>query len=150
MRIFIPKKESYIVPEGYHPAAVMSFYNEGGSTNIRRLKFELLELETETERKVAAISFEFDDNGNSPFFDQMRRLFPEEFENLEDPRVFDTDCLIGKLLKIQVIQIDQYQRDHKNPYSKVVALLPFNSDSAPKGRNRSTARKGLKRGKRQS
>ena len=150
MKLNIPKSESYIVPAGVHPVAVTAFYNDGESTHTRRLKFELLELETETERKVAAISFEFDDNGNSPFFDQMRRLFPEEFENLEDPRVFDTDCLIGKLLKIQVIQIDQYQRDHKNPYSKVVALLPFKSDSAPKGRNRSTARKGLKRGKRQS
>ena len=149
MKLNIPKSESYIVPAGVYLVAVTAFYNEGESTHTRRLKFELLELETETERKVAAISFEFDDNGNSPFFDQMRRLFPEEFENLEDPRVFDTDCLIGKLLKIQVIQIDQYQRDHKNPYSKVVALLPFNFDSAPKGRNRSTARRGVKRGKRQ-
>ena len=150
MRLTIPKPESYIVCTGVHLGVIKAFYNEGECGNIRRLKFELPELETETERKVAAISFEFDDDGNSPFFDQMRRLFPEEFENLEDPRIFDTDSLKGKVLKVQVVQIDQYQRDHKNPYSKVVALLPFNADSAPRSRNRSTARRGLKRVKKRS
>ena len=150
MKLTIPKPESYIVSTGVHLGVIEAFYNESESTNIRRLKFELPELETETERKVAAISYEFDEDGKSVFFDQMRRLFPEEFENLEDPRIFDTDSLKGKLLKIQVIQIDQYQRDHKNPYSKVVALLPFNADSAPRSRNRSTARRGLKRVKKRS
>ena len=81
-------------------------------TNIDEIQQQIEDLDVTGEITPTDVdpnsqpNIEFDDNGNSPFFDHMRRLFPEEFENLEDPRVFDTDCLIGKLLKIQVIQID--------------------------------------------
>ena len=138
------------MPTGVYTASIVAFYNEGESTNSRRLKFEIPELETARERKVAAATFQFDDNGNSPFFEQMRRLFPEIFENLEDPRVFDTDCLIGRLIKIQVIQIDMYQREHKHPYSRVVALLPCTCDEVPKRTRRATRRREGKKGGRQS
>ena len=141
-RIRIPKKESFVVPSGTYEAEIRSFYQKGESEDSYRLKFKIPVLETHSEIKVAAITYHFDSEGNSPFFDDMRKVFGEDLRGVSENGWINKELLKGKRVIIKILQEDDNQGEHPDPYSRVIGVFPFVDQSAEASSQKKHHRKG--------
>lgn len=140
--IKIPKKESFVVPSGTYEAEIRSFYQKGESEDTYRLKFKIPSLETHSEVKVAAVTYHFDSEGNSSFFDDMRKVFGEDLKGVSENGWINRDLLKGKRVIIKVLQEDDNQGEHPDPYSRVTGVFPFVDQSDERSARKRPHRKG--------